>query len=262
MDTTDIIPEGTRQDSENLAQLTPAHSLGDLFADLTTEEAKPVLVDLLTDEQYADIKALVTSEDLFFHSTLYLEPTVAKEKVLNEEVMFRIATTVRQQSKETAQLMPVTALAPVLSELDFVEIDRILPALMEDARYQDIQTVSISSGAVFLYSRRHITENYAQFLARIEAGDPLATIAETVRDESRIYPRPTNVLLFTEPPFNMRRDEIPGLVDQLLEQGTYDDIKKIVASTGIVYLHSERHLSGVHARSLVEWQEVGQHENP
>jgi len=251
-----------RQDSETLAQLTSAHSLGDLFADLTPEEAEPVFVDLLNDEQYADIKALMTSDDLLFYSTLYLEPPSAEEMVLNEESMFRIAATVRQQSKDTATLTPVAAMASVLSELEFEGIDAVLPRLLKDARYQDIQKIVVSDEAVFLYSQRYITENYAKILARTEGSDPLAAIAETVRDESRIYPRPTDIRLFAQPPFNMDRDEIPALVDQLIEQKAYGDIKKIVASTGAIYLHSEQHLGTAHARSLVEWEEVGQHDNP
>jgi hypothetical protein len=251
-----------RQDSEARADLTPSGALVEFFTGLDPQEAEPILVDLLDDEAYGDIKGLMTSDDLYFYSTLYLEPLLAEEKVMAEEILFRIATTVRQQSKETARLTPVTALLPVLADLEVEDVEPNLAALLEDARYQDIEQVVLPSGATFLYSKRYITANYAKLLARSEGGDPLASIAETVRDESRIYPRPTDTRLFAEQPFDMKRDDIPILIEQLLEQEAYSDIVKIVASTGTVYLYSEEYMERDLAVTLVEWEEVGRFENP
>jgi hypothetical protein len=42
----------------------------------------------------------------------------------------------------------------------------------------------------------------------------------------------------------------------------YKDIKKIVASTGDVYLYSDLYLDADQALALVEWNEVGQYKNP
>lgn len=256
-----------REDSSTLAAPTPSAALAGFFEDLTVEEAEPVLLDLLNDEDYADIKALTTSDDLFFYSTLYLEPPSAEEQVQAQEVMYRVATTVRQQSKETAQLTDVTSLDSLLSDLQNPEgpelqVQSFLPQLLADDRYEDIRSLSLSSGALYLYSSHYITESYAKLLARTETGDAMATIADTVREESRIYPRPTKIRLFTARPFHMKWDEIPQVVDQLLTREEYSDIKKIVAPTGAVYLYSERHLTSRHAQSLVEWEEVEQVENP
>jgi hypothetical protein len=284
METTDLSPQEPKQspsealraeiaakirdDSQALANLTPSAALVDFFEGLSPEEAEPVLVELLNDEHYADIKALTSSDELYFFSSLYLEPPRAEEKVMVEEVLYRIATTVRQESKKTAKLTPLPALNAVLSDLQAEEAEQplsaapFLPLLQEDERYQDIMSISIPSGAVFLYSQQFITANYAQLLARTEGGDPLATIAETVREESRVYPRPTDIRLFTASPFDMAWDEIQVHMAQLLEQETYGDIVKLVASTGTVYLFSEKHMTRAHARSLVEWEEVERYENP
>jgi hypothetical protein len=257
-----------REDSQNLADLTPSAALVDFFAGLSPEEAEPILVDLLNDEQYADIKALTTSDDLYFFSSRYLEPPRAEEQVLIEEVLYRIATTVRQESRETAQLTHLPALNAVLTDLQAEDAEAplnataFLPLLLEDERYQDITSISIPGGAVLLYSQQFITSSYAKLLARTEGGDPLATIADTVREESRIYPRPTDVRLFLEPPFNMTWDEITAHIDQLLGPETYGDIVKLVASTGTIYLFSEKHMTPGHARSIVEWEEVERYENP
>jgi len=51
-------------------------------------------------------------------------------------------------------------------------------------------------------------------------------------------------------------------VAALLQDPGYDDIRQIRASTGALYLYSEQYLKGDLARSLVDWQEVGQYENP
>ena len=45
-----------------------------------------------------------------------------------------------------------------------------------------------------------------------------------------------------------------------LEQ--YKDIKLIEASTGAIYLHSDRFLDPDWAQSLVEWEEVGKNASP
>ena len=50
-------------------------------------------------------------------------------------------------------------------------------------------------------------------------------------------------------------------VARLLEREEYQDIKKIVASTGAIYLYSDQYLNPNQAKALVEWNEVGQHEN-
>lgn len=251
-----------RKDSEHRGALTAGHGLADLFADMSPEEAEPVLVDLLNDEQYGDIKALDTSGDLYFYSDRFLEPPTAEEMILGEEVMFRIAATVRQESKESAKLTPVASLSAILTELDVKDVQPFLTTLVADERYQDMQLVTLPNGDMYLYSQQHISGTYAKLLARTEVGDPWATIAETVREESQTYPRPTDVRLFAEPPFNMKRDDIPDHVEGLLAEPAYSDIKKIVASTGTVYLYSETHLGVGLAKSMVEWEEVGRHENP
>ncbi len=70
--------------------------------------------------------------------------------------------------------------------------------------------------------------------------DPCATIATMVRNESRVYPQPTNIELFAE----------------------FKDIQLIHASTDARYLYSNLYMDEDHARSLVEWEEVEREENP
>jgi hypothetical protein len=251
-----------RDDSQNLGALTAAHSLSDLFAGLTPEEAEPVLVNLLRDEQYSDIKALDTSSDLYFYSDLYLEPSAAEDMVLSEEVMFRIAVTVRQDSRDSTKLTPVSALAGVMADLELEDVAPALAALQQDERYQDIRSITLSDGTGCLFSSQFITDSYATLLTRTAGGDPCRTIAETVRDNARIYPRATELSLFIHRPFSMSREEIDAHVEQIQAAEEYKDIQSVKASNGAIYLFSDLHMSPALAKSQAEWEEVEQYDNP
>ncbi len=146
-----------------------------------------------------------------------------------------------------------------------LEPDKIavnLAEVLRDDRYRDIKSVVASTGAVYLYSETYITRNYADILVRVEANDPCATIAGMVRDESRIYPRPTNIELFKEQVFNIAPDELETHIAGTLERQEFQDIKLIHASTGARYLYSDLYMDEDYARSLVEWEEVERDENP
>ncbi|MFC2023819.1 hypothetical protein ACFLT5_03700 [Chloroflexota bacterium] len=251
-----------RAESQNLGSLTAGHSLSDLFAGLTPEEAEPVLVNLLRDEQYPDIKALDTSGDLYFYSDLYLEPPAAEEMVLSEEVKFRIAVTVRQDSRDSTKLTPVSALAGVMADLELEDVAPALAQLQQDERYQDVRSLSLSDGTVYLFSSQFITDSYATLLSRTAGGDPRRTIAETVRDNARIYPRATEMNLFIHRPFNMSRDEIAAHIEEMQAAEEYKDIQSVKASNGAIYLFSDLHMSLALAKSQAQWEEVEKHDNP
>ena len=131
-----------------------------------------------------------------------------------------------------------------------------------DEGYADIQSISDSAGRLYLYSERHMSGRYAQILARSVADDPCGVIADTVREESRIYPRPTRVDLFAEPVYGIAPVDLDASLDRLFASETYSDIKRLTASTGAEYLYSDRHLTADWARSLVESLELDYHENP
>jgi hypothetical protein len=134
--------------------------------------------------------------------------------------------------------------------------------MAKDDRYQDIQSLTAVTGAAFVYSETYMTRNYAEILARVEAKDPLVVISETVREESRVYPRPTAIELFREPVFGIGSTEIETHVAHLLEQPEFTDIKQVIASNGARYLYSELYMSKDLASSTVEWLEVERFENP
>jgi aldehyde:ferredoxin oxidoreductase len=94
------------------------------------------------------------------------------------------------------------------------------------------------------------------------SGDAAGIIAHTVRYESATYPRPTRLETFCEAPFSIRREEVEHAVASMRRDPRFADIRAVRASDGSVFLFSSSTMEEAHARSLAEWQAVGQHEHP
>lgn len=125
----------------------------------------------------------------------------------------------------------------------------------------DIEVVASGSGG-YLFSTRVMTRRYAEAAARSADGDQRAAIAETVRDDSATYPRPTPLATFLDAPFLLRPADIERAVTGLLGAPSYEDIQLVTASDGTTFLYSTRHLDRSHATSLAEWAAVGRANNP
>ena len=57
-----------------------------------------------------------------------------------------------------------------------------------------------------------MTRRYAEAAVRAADGDQCAAIAETVRDESATYPRPTPIAMFLDAPFMLEPSDIERAV--------------------------------------------------
>ncbi len=173
-----------------------------------------------------------------------------------------LAEVVRDQSRSESTLTCMDSLEVDERALERLGQEELVREIQADERCEDIRLVRGSDGAIYLYSADHISDSYARILLRVEEDNPYELIASTVREESELYPRPTVVDLFREPTFGLRPDQVEQYVQELLQLAQYRDIKPIQASTGKLYLYSDRHLDGEWAKSLVEWEEVGKHESP
>ncbi len=145
-----------------------------------------------------------------------------------------------------------------------LEVEEILPSIEElKAReeYGDIYTIKGAS-SIYLFSDKYITYNYAQMMVRVEEKDLINLIAETVRHESKTYPRPTDVRLFSYNPFNFTKEQFSDVLAQLKTKKEYEDIKETRASNAALYLYSDKFMVKVHAASLAEWIEVEHDQNP
>lgn len=114
----------------------------------------------------------------------------------------------------------------------------------------------------YWYSTNSMTESYATSLARVEEKDPLNLIAQTVRDDSRIYPRPTSLAVFYEAPWRLGQTEMASALLKLGRSPGVEDIQSCTASNGAVYLYSTKYMTPDHASGLTEYYEVERWNNP
>ncbi len=252
-----------REDSQNLGKLTGIDTVNMLLSDLGPDEAVVNLADMQRDSRYQDIKSVVTATGaVYLYSETYITENQAEILAQAEDVKTKIASKVREDSKNLAKSTNVDSLATLDPGLEAAKVEASFVDMEKDERYRDIKSVIASTGAVYLYSETYITRSYADILVRAETNDPCATIAATVRDEARIYPRATRIEFFKNPIFNINPEELEGHLASTMERPEFKDIKPITASTGARYLYSNLYMNEDYAISLVEWKEVGEEENP
>jgi hypothetical protein len=262
MDLKETIAARIRTDGRERGALTSEETLIDLVSGAQPHEAiSAALAEMAKDPGYADVKAVTTASGLvFFYSERHIKVAEAAAKSLLEEVKFRIGERVRADSRDSQLLTPVDGL---YTEIGWNRGDYSPDEIRNDPRYEDIKTVTVAKGETFFYSTRHMSDYYALLLARVAAHDPCATIAETVRDESKRYPRPTNVLFFMEKLFGMNEADLKASIGALQQRPEFSDIKTLVhPATGGFYLYSSRYLDEDAAASMMDWQEVGRDANP
>ncbi|MFC1957322.1 hypothetical protein ACFLX0_00685 [Chloroflexota bacterium] len=257
------IAEKVRADSQNLTRLTSADTANLLLVDLEADNVAVNLTDMQKDKRYQDIKSVVASTGtVYLYSETYITESQAGILAQTEDIKTRVAGKVREDSQNLAKVTAIDSFGTADPVLEIGKVKVSLADMEKDDRYQDIKSVVASTGAVYLFSETYITNNYADILVRAEVNDPCATIAATVRDESRIYPRPTAIEYFNNPIFNINPEELEEHLTDTLERPDFKDIKLINASTGARYLYSNLYMNDDYARSLVEWVEVGEEENP
>lgn len=139
------------------------------------------------------------------------------------------------------------------------EVDSLLAGAASDL--PDIARIAGAS-TVYYYSTASMTESYATNLARVEEKDPLNLVAQTVRDDSRIYPRPTALKSFHEAPWRLGQTEMASVLLKLGREAGVEDIQSCTASNGAVYLYSTKFLTPDHATGLTEYYEVERWNNP
>jgi hypothetical protein len=123
----------------------------------------------------------------------------------------------------------------------------------------DIKEISSRNRIPHYYSSRSLSGTYAGILVRKEEK---SLIAEIVRENSAIYPRPVALNIFRESPFDLTQEEILDLLGEIGKQGEYQDIARTTTSIGTVFLYSNQHLDPNYASTLAEWLDVGQVNNP
>lgn len=142
-------------------------------------------------------------------------------------------------------------------ELDGLDLDDPLP----EPEVVDIVVLHGKSGA-YLYSKPLMSHSFAHALFNTAEADDLATFADVVRTESRVYPRPVAASDFLNRPYLWGADKVAELYVRASEDEAYADIELTRTSLNESYFYSTRHLSPAQAKALAEWYGVEKPRNP
>jgi hypothetical protein len=259
-DLRNLIASRVRSDSANKKRLTCGPAVSRLVRNVTSEDT--FVTSFAGVAGFEDIKAIVGKEGaVYLYSDKCLSRSDAQSLLLGEEIRTRVAERVRADSAKAQRLTPVHNLGMIPgAEPD--KIDSHLSLLLDDERYVDLRLISNARGSRYLYSEEHMTATFAAVLARAEANDPLDTIVTTVREDSRIYPRPTTLATFAAPVFNIDSGKLERYANEITSRPEYADIKLVRASNGALYLYSQQFLNVDWVKATVEWEEVGKYLNP
>lgn len=182
-----------------------------------------------------------------------------------------VCACIRAESK-LGRLCPLSALPELVSAIPASataasegETALVAPSELEALLAQNApEDVKLMRGAAdsYYFSELSMTAAYAKHLFRVAEKDPLRLIAETAREESSAYPRPTPLIAFQSPPFALSAAEVEAAIASMAGRPEYADIARCAASNGDAYVYSTSSLTPAYAESLAEWASVGLKENP
>ena len=197
-----------------------------------------------------------------------VENMVETNIVEEEEAADQAITAMIRQSSEAGQLISESEILRRMADQHLVtsraadpseDAANILKKIVE--RSEDLHKLAAQDGSWRYYSSNFMTGAYAMILLQ-KQGDPLRLIAESVRQNSELYPRPIPLDIFTQPPFDFTRQEVLNHLEQMGTEEEYRDILQTTTSASRVFLYSALHLEPEHASMLAEWLDVGQFDNP
>jgi hypothetical protein len=186
---------------------------------------------------------------------------------LQEGTCLAAATIIRKKSKSGQLTLPEEILTELTGQNLLKSENSDQKSQFGDAlkqaieKNEDLREISGRDGTPRYYSTQSLSETYARILIQ-KKENPLLLMAEIVRENSAIYPRPVPLDIFRESPFDLTQEEILDCLKKMAEQGEYQDITQTTTSIGTIFLYSTQHLEPDYASSLAEWLDVGQANNP
>ena len=261
-----LIGEKVRADSRDRSALTAEDIIVGLDDYLRHGriDVNILLIEMVSEESYTDIHVITTDAGLVFvYSDAYITSDNATAKSLIEEAKYMLASVIRTDSLEKIRLTPVTEIYEMAPDSEPAIIDAVLKGMQTEERYADITTIVADNGDVYYHSDKYLVDSYAVTLMLAETGDHCATIAQTVRSDSRIYPTTTNASNFQQQVYGVPCDDLEAIIVNMLRKTEYSDIKKMVHPvTGGVHFYSDRYIGEEQAWAIMDWDEVGRANNP
>ena len=249
------IARKVREDTENLAKPIIIDALSAVSPTIGQQELREAVAEVLRDDTCPDIKRVVafTGAEYLFSET-YLSEERAEAIARAEELQFKIVVEIRGDSKYLSKLTRVEALEGLAPDIEPGEIEAGLAEITENDMFADIGLLTARDGVAYAFSGQSMTRHYAELLLRIEANDPCYTIVETVRENSRVYPRPTNIEHFKYGLYGMDRNKLDEYIARTQE--TYEDIK-LLRISGTVWLYSDTYMNEDQAEWAVNRRKDG-----
>lgn len=108
----------------------------------------------------------------------------------------------------------------------------------------------------YYFNHQFMTDSFAQTAVLLKEGSIQEIIAERTRIDCRMYPRPVQMKVLKNPPYNMSDERIEEALKSMESDEDFEDIKTVTASNGNMCIYSTEHMSEKYAKALCENLEV------
>lgn len=151
--------------ADTTAQPSPACIGQEELNSLDSQELEALLSDILA--KHPDLAAFesLTGQKVY-HAPELLSHTYARILDRQGSPLTLMAEEIRANSRDYPRPVPVELFEAQPFDLTPEDIGRSLQAMAASPDYRDISFTTTSSGAVFLFSTRHLERGYATFLAQ------------------------------------------------------------------------------------------------
>lgn len=197
----------------------------------------------------------------------------AERRVLSRRALFTtLLSSMREAGSENLSV-PATQTAEAALSNDAAKVTEVTdapqagePRVLNDSYFDELLTAAMASTgdlAVlhgwdkvdYYHYKPLLSVTYALILSAKE--NPMLQMAETVRSNSREYPRPLALDMFEYPPFNFTPEMVNFCLKKLSSEPGTADIQFTESSVGTIYLYSSTYLNHDYATFLAENQDMG-----
>lgn len=159
--------------------------------------------------------------------------------------------------------LPLPAEAESAPECEPAKVEReyfdaLLALVMVDN--EDLCALHGLDGNTYYHCKYLLSATFAEIMTG--KSDPALLICETVRKNSRDYPRPISIEVFEYPPFDLTPEVIQDCLEILAADPEADDIDFVTSSVGTIYLYSKKYLDGDYAEFIAENLDLGMVTSP
>lgn len=225
---------------------------------ISEDEFNAAIAKMADDDSYSDIKSVTAFTGyIYYYSNEYISEDEAADKARAEELRVKLLLEIRSDSKYDTKLTEIATLDTLAPDIQPGEIDARVDDILEIPACKDILVADAhGGGGRFAFSTLYMTEEYASILLRKEANDAAYVIAETVREESRVYPRATKAEIFKYSIFGLDRKTFDDDIARALE--LYEDIKEVEGTRDDdLYLYSDLYMNAGSAQTSANRQKHG-----